>query len=72
MWIVSFPGSMIEDVRFIDCTFRGVEATEVLQNVDSISFKHITIEPAKKLPTRNSSDELAIIAQSIEVQTYKS
>ena len=54
MWIVSFPGSVIEDVRFIDCTFRGVEATEVLQNVGSISFKNITIEPAKKSPTRNS------------------
>src|SRR5713101_4518833 len=26
MWIVSFPGSVIEDVRFIDCVFRGVEA----------------------------------------------
>jgi len=54
MWIVSFPGSVIEDVRFIDCVFRGVEATEVLQNVGSISFKNITIEPAKKGPTRNS------------------
>jgi polygalacturonase len=54
MWIVSFPGSVIEDVRFVDCVFRGVEATEVLQNVGSISFKNITIEPAKKAPTRNS------------------
>ena len=54
MWIVSFPGAVIEDVRFVDCTFRGVEATEVLQNVGSISFKNITIEPAKKAPTRNS------------------
>ena len=54
MWIVSFPGAVIEDVRFIDCTFRGVEATEVLQNVGSVSFKNITIEPAKKAPTRNS------------------
>jgi polygalacturonase len=54
MWIVSFPGAVIEDVRFVDCVFRGVEATEVLQNVGSISFKNITIEPAKKAPTRNS------------------
>jgi unsaturated rhamnogalacturonyl hydrolase len=54
MWIVSFPGAVIEDVRFIDCVFRGVEATEVLQNVGSISFRNITIEPAKKSPTRNS------------------
>jgi polygalacturonase len=54
MWIVSFPGAVIEDVRFVDCIFRGVQATEVLQNVGSISFKNITIEPAKKQPTRNS------------------
>ena len=54
MWIVSFPGAVIEDIRFVDCTFRGVEATEVLQNVGSVSFKNITIEPARKTPTRNS------------------
>ncbi len=54
MWIVSFPGAVIEDVRFIDCTFRGVEASEVLQNVGSVSFKNITIEPAKKARTLNS------------------
>jgi unsaturated rhamnogalacturonyl hydrolase len=54
MWIVSFPGALIEDIQFVNCTFRGVEATEVLQNVGSISFKNITIEPAKKSPTRNS------------------
>jgi unsaturated rhamnogalacturonyl hydrolase len=54
MRIVSFPGAVIEDVRFVDCVFRGVEASEVLQNVGSISFKNITIEPARKEPTRNS------------------
>jgi polygalacturonase len=54
MRIVSFPGAVIEDLRFVDCVFRGVEASEVLQNVGSILFKNITIEPAKKEPTRNS------------------
>ncbi len=54
MWIVSFPGAVIEDIRFIDCTFRGVEATEVLQNVGSVSLKNVTIEPAKKTRTLNS------------------
>jgi unsaturated rhamnogalacturonyl hydrolase len=54
MWIVSFPGAVIEDVRFVNCVFRGVEASEVLQNVGSLSFKNVTIEPAKKAPTRNS------------------
>ena len=54
MWIVSFPGAVIEEVRFVDCNFRGVEAAEVLANVGSISFRNTTIEPAKKTPTRNS------------------
>jgi unsaturated rhamnogalacturonyl hydrolase len=54
MWVVSFPGSVIDNITFVDCTFRGVEATEVLQNVGSISFKNITIEPAKKTRTINS------------------
>ena len=54
MWIVSFPGAVIEEVLFTDCVFRSVEATEVLQNVGSISFRNITIEPAKRSPTRNS------------------
>ncbi len=54
MWVVSFPGSVIENIRFVDCTFRGVEASEVLQNVGSISFNNITIEPEKKTRTINS------------------
>jgi unsaturated rhamnogalacturonyl hydrolase len=54
MWIVGFPGVRIEDVRLSDCTFRGVEAAEVLQYASSISFKNVTIEPAKKGRSLNS------------------
>jgi polygalacturonase len=54
MWVVSFPGSVIDDIRFVDCTFRGVTASEVLQNVGSVSLKNITIEPATKTRTINS------------------
>jgi unsaturated rhamnogalacturonyl hydrolase len=54
MWIVGFPGVVIEDVRFNDCTFRGVETAEVMQYAGSISFKNVTIEPAKKGRSLNS------------------
>jgi unsaturated rhamnogalacturonyl hydrolase len=56
MWVAGFPGVVIEDVRFIDCTFRGVETAEVLQYAGSISFKNVTIEPAKKGRSLNSPE----------------
>ncbi|HEX8137003.1 MAG TPA: glycoside hydrolase family 28 protein [Pyrinomonadaceae bacterium] len=54
MWIVGFPGVRIEDVRFSDCTFRGVETAEVMEYAGSISFRNVTIEPAKKGRSLNS------------------
>jgi polygalacturonase len=54
MWIASWPGAVIDDVRFVDCTFRGVETAEMLQNAGSISFRNVNIEPAKKSNSRNS------------------
>ena len=54
MWIASWPGAVIDDVRFVDCTFRGVETAEMLQNAGSISFRNVNIEPARKTNSRNS------------------
>jgi unsaturated rhamnogalacturonyl hydrolase len=54
MWIAGFPAATIDGVRFADCTFRGVEATEVLSHAGSISFRNVTIEPATKGRSRNS------------------
>lgn len=54
MWIAGFSGVVIDDVRFTDCTFRGIEATEVMQHAGSVSFKNVTIEPAKKGRSANS------------------
>ena len=56
MWIAGFPGAVADDIRFIDCTFRGVESTEQIQHAGSISFKNVTIEPAKKGRSRNSPE----------------
>lgn len=54
MWIAGFPAATIEDVRFADCTFRGVETAEVLSHAGAISFRNVTIEPASKGRSRNS------------------
>jgi polygalacturonase len=54
MWVVGFPGAVIDNIRFRDCTFRGVEAAEVLNNAGSFSFENVTIEPAKKGRSLNS------------------
>jgi len=54
MWVVGFPGVTIENVSFTDCTLRGVEAAEVMNHAGSVSFKNVTIEPARKARSVNS------------------
>ena len=54
MWIAGFPGAMIDNVRFANCTFRGVEASEVLSSAGNITLRNVTIEPAKKSRSLNS------------------
>jgi unsaturated rhamnogalacturonyl hydrolase len=54
MWIVGFPGVVIDGISFKNCTFRGVESAEVLNHAGSFSFENVTIEPAKKGRSLNS------------------
>jgi polygalacturonase len=54
LWVVGFPGVTIDDIRFRNCTFRGVETAEVLNHAGSFSFRNVTIEPAKKGRSLNS------------------
>ena len=54
MWIVGFPGVRIDNIRFVNCTFRGVETAEVMNHAGSFSFENVTIEPAKKSRSLNS------------------
>jgi unsaturated rhamnogalacturonyl hydrolase len=54
MWVVGFPGVTIDDIRFRNCTFRGVEAAEVVDHTGTFSFENVTIEPAKKGRSLNS------------------
>ena len=54
MWVVGFPGVTIENVRFKDCTFRGLEAAEVLNYAASVSFENVQFEPARRGRSTNS------------------
>ncbi len=54
MWIAGFPAATIDGVRFVNCTFKGIEATEMLSHAGSVSFSNVTMEPAKKGRSLNS------------------
>ncbi|HLM54678.1 MAG TPA: glycoside hydrolase family 28 protein [Pyrinomonadaceae bacterium] len=54
MWVVGFPGVTIENVRFKDCTFGGLEAAEVVNHAGSISFENVRFEPARRGRSVNS------------------
>jgi len=56
MWVVSFPAATIEDLRFTNCTFRGLTASDVLQYAGSVFFKNVTLEPANRGRTLNSPE----------------
>ena len=47
--ITAFPGAVIEGVRLKDCTFRGVEAADILKNAGTITWQNVAIEPAKRV-----------------------
>jgi unsaturated rhamnogalacturonyl hydrolase len=48
MYVVAFPGAVIDGIRFEDCTFTNVEATEVLAVPGTVEFKNVVIEPKVK------------------------
>jgi unsaturated rhamnogalacturonyl hydrolase len=58
MYLVRFAGAVIDDLRFINCTLRGLTASDVVQHAGSISFKDVTLEPAKKSRSLDSRDSL--------------
>jgi len=54
LFITSFPGATIDHLTFRDCTFRGVQKTEVLSGVGTLTFRNVTIEPAQQPKGLNS------------------
>jgi unsaturated rhamnogalacturonyl hydrolase len=56
MYLAGFAGATIDDLRFINCTFRGLAADDVIQHAGSIFFRNVTAEPAKKIRSLNSRE----------------
>ncbi|MBK8477689.1 MAG: glycoside hydrolase family 88 protein [Opitutaceae bacterium] len=54
LYVRGFPGATIDNIRFADCTFRGVTKTEVLSGAGTVIFRNVTIEPAQKPAALNS------------------
>jgi unsaturated rhamnogalacturonyl hydrolase len=54
LYIAGFPAATIDDIRFQDCTFSGVTATDLVTHAGRISFDHVTVLPAKKVKGLNS------------------
>jgi unsaturated rhamnogalacturonyl hydrolase len=48
MYVVAFPGAIIDGIRFENCTFTNVESTEVLAVPGTVELKNVVIEPKVK------------------------
>jgi unsaturated rhamnogalacturonyl hydrolase len=46
--VSTFPGAVIENVRFADCSFQGLKSAEPLADGDGITYRNVTIESNKK------------------------
>lgn len=44
--IVGTPNSTIENVRIVDCAFRGVEGADMLAHAGDILYRNVRVEPA--------------------------
>jgi polygalacturonase len=54
MWIAGIPNGTIDNIRFVNCIFRGVETAEVVEHMGRFTFENVTIEPAKKTTSLSS------------------
>ncbi|HEY9153865.1 MAG TPA: glycosyl hydrolase family 28 protein, partial [Opitutaceae bacterium] len=54
LWIDAFPAATVDNITFRDCTFRGLDAAELVANAGRITFDHVSIEPAHRHDSLNS------------------
>lgn len=54
MYLAGFPAATIDQIRFTDCKFRGIETAEIIQHVGQIVLRNVSVEPAKKQKSLNS------------------
>ena len=53
--VVGTAQSVIEGVRIVNCTFRGVEGADILTDSGMVSYKNVTVEPATARPPTAAS-----------------
>jgi hypothetical protein len=56
LWIVGFPGAVVDGIEFVDCIFKGVETAEVVTSSADVRFRNTRIEPAQKARSSNSPE----------------
>ena len=54
------PIKWIDGVSFVDCIFRGVRSTEVLEASGSILFRNVKIEPAPRKAAVELAADVAV------------
>jgi unsaturated rhamnogalacturonyl hydrolase len=54
LYVIGFPGAVVDDVEFVNCAFRGVETAEVVMSAANFTFRNTTIEPLKRPKALNS------------------
>lgn len=54
MFIRGFENAVVENIRISHSTFNNVSETEVVQHAGTITFDHVTINPAKAARSLNS------------------
>ncbi|MBS1157019.1 MAG: glycosyl hydrolase family 88 [Proteobacteria bacterium] len=55
MYIAGYEKAEIDRIRFINCTFKGLTAAEVMGGAGSVEMRNVVMEPAKKVAGLNSN-----------------
>ncbi len=54
LYVRSFPGAVVDDIRIHDSEFKGLTQAEVVQGAGSVFFRNVTFTPANLKPGKNS------------------
>jgi unsaturated rhamnogalacturonyl hydrolase len=54
MWIAGLPKGTVDNIRFVNCTFAGLDSSEVVENAGRITFENVSLIPAQKSPSLNT------------------
>lgn len=54
LYLASFPGAIIDDIRLKNCTFKGIETAEIVSGAGKISLENVNIIPAKTPKSLNT------------------